>query len=139
MLLSITVSPGVKSLALSCGGAAAFIQLYGEAVYAALVSRGREAPLDDREAVAAARALVRLMDMVGRASGSRYYTFTGPLEIGDHVVFRPYVAPTSTARVEIRGRKARFEVSEAGVRRRGRAKVDLQSALTRLAKALGCV
>lgn len=139
MLLSITVSPGVKALALSCRGSAALVQMYGEAVYAAVVSRWREVPLEDREALAAAKALVRLMDAVGRAAGSRYYTFTGPLELGERVVYRPYVAPTSTATVEIRGRRVRVEVSDVGVRRKGRAKVELQAALARLAKALDCL
>jgi len=128
--LSITASPGVRGITITRGDRILVVHLYAKSVYMAVVSRGCERVLADEELKRAAWLLTRLMDRVGRLVKSRYYTYTGPLEVREgEVVFRPYVAPTSAVEVVLRGGKAAVFAGEW--RRRFRTGVDVAAALKR--------
>lgn len=137
VLLSVVSSPFVKSVSIFAGDKAFLTQYYKEtkSVYSAVVAKGRETRIDDEELLRASRILVRLMAMVGKAVKSRYYSFTGTLVLGDELVFRPYVSPTSTARVRIRGHNILVDAGEA-LRKKIKTKTDIEAAVRRILELL---
>ncbi|MFN7106542.1 MAG: hypothetical protein ACK4M3_08205 [Pyrobaculum sp.] len=106
MLLTITTSPGVRGIAVTTSDRILAIHLYAGGFYGAVVSRGRECLLEGVEYRKAAWLITRLMDRVGELAKSRYYTYTGPLELGEVLRYRPYVTPTSTVEIVIERNKA---------------------------------
>jgi hypothetical protein len=106
--LSVTASPGVRAITLTLHDKILAVHLYANTAYMAVVGRGVECLINDEELKNAARLLSRLMDRLGAAVKSRYYTYTGPIEVvGNEVRYRPYVTPTSTAEIVLRGGTAR--------------------------------
>lgn len=96
----------------------------------AVVGRGVECLINDEELKNTARLLSRLMDRLGAVIKSRYYTYTGPVEVvGDEVRYRPYVTPTSTAEIVISGGTARVVAGE--YRKKFRTRLDVAGVLTR--------
>lgn len=135
MLLTITASPGVRALNITADDKLLAVHFYRKETYMALVAKGREEPINDEELKKAAMLMGKLMDKLARELDSRYYTFTGPLEMhGEVIVYKPYVTPTSTALIELRGKTAR--VSAGDYRRKFRASVDLTAILRRYVEIL---
>lgn len=135
MLLSVTASPGVRALTLTFNDRILAVHLYAKTAYMAAVARGVECTINDGELKHAAWLLTRLMDRLGAAVRSRYYTYTGPLEALDHAVrYRPYVSPTSTAEVVLSGGTAR--VIAGDYRKKYRTKIDVAGVLKRYLKYL---
>ncbi len=135
MLLSVTASPGVRALTLTFNDRILAVHLYAKTAYMAAVARGVECIIDDEELKHAAWLLTRLMDRLGAAVRSRYYTYTGPLETLDRAVrYRPYVSPTSTAEVVLSGGTAR--VIAGDYRKKFRTKIDVAGVLKRYLKYL---
>lgn len=96
----------------------------------AVVGRGVECLINDEELKNAARLLSRLMDRLGAAVKSRYYTYTGPIElVGDGVRHRPYVTPTSTAEIVLSGGAARVVAGD--YRKKFRTRLDVAGVLKR--------
>ncbi|ABL88106.1 conserved hypothetical protein [Pyrobaculum islandicum DSM 4184] len=113
LLLSITASPGVKALTITAGDKALAVHMYAKSSYVAVVTRNTECKIDDETLRKVAWLLVKLMDRVGKAVKSRYYTYTGPLEIkGDVIKYTPYISPTSTAEIVMSGGRAIVIVGE---------------------------
>jgi hypothetical protein len=130
-LLSVVVSPYVVSISL-IGDEAAFLMQYHretKSVYSAVVGRGREERIDDEDVARSGRILARLMSLIAKATKSRYYSYTGPLQVEERrLVFRPYISPTSTARIYIEGPRIVADAGDA-FRKRIRAKTDVENAL----------
>lgn len=130
-LLSVVVSPFVKSLFLVDGDAAYLLQYYGESktLYSAIVARGSEERIGDEEVLRVGRVLTRLMALIGKATRSRYYSYTGPLQVEERrLVYRPYISPTTTARIYIEGNRI---VADAGdvFKKKIRTHVDVEKTL----------
>ncbi|MFN3804055.1 MAG: hypothetical protein ACK4SY_03270 [Pyrobaculum sp.] len=123
MLLTVTTSPGVRGVAITTSDRMLAIHLYAGGFYAAVVSRGRECLLEGGEYRKAAWLMTRLMDRVGKLAKSRYYTYTGPLGLGEVLRYRPYVTPTSTVEIVIDRNMA--VVRGEDFRKRYRASLDL--------------
>jgi len=135
VLLSVTASPGVRALTLTFNDRILAVHLYAKTAYMAAVARGVECIINDEELKHAAWLLTRLMDRLGAAVRSRYYTYTGPVEALDHAVrYRPYVSPTSTAEVVLSGGTAR--VMAGDYRKKFRTKIDVAGVLKRYLKYL---
>jgi hypothetical protein len=135
VLLSITASPGVRSITITSGDRVLALHMYARSTYGAVVARGRECLVGGEDLRRAAWLLTRLMDRVGELLKSRYYTYTGPLEVvGDRVVYRPYVSPTSTAEVVLSGKTAR--VASGEFRRRFSTSLDVGAVLRRYLELL---
>jgi hypothetical protein len=130
VLLSVTASPGVRALTLTFNDRILAVHLYAKTAYMAAVARGMERVINDEELKHAAWLLTRLMDRLGAAVRSRYYTYTGPVEVLDNAVrYRPYVSPTSTAEVVLSGGTARVVAGD--YRRKFRTGVDVAGVLRR--------
>jgi hypothetical protein len=129
-LLSVTASPGVRAITLTLHDKILTVYLYANTAYMAVVGRGVECLINDEELKNAARLLSRLMDRLGAAVKSRYYTYTGPIEVaGDEVRYRPYVSPTSTAEIVLRGGTARVVAGD--YKRKFRTRLDVAGVLKR--------
>jgi hypothetical protein len=135
VLLSVTSSPGVKAIALVLQDRALLVHLYSNGAYMAVVSRGLECRIDDKRLKRATWLLARLMERLAKRLKSRYYTFTGELSVeGDHAVYRPYILPSLTVDVILRGNTA---VVQAGdFRARYRTTLDLAGVLVEYARLL---
>lgn len=135
MYLSITASPGVRGFTITAGDRILAVHLYAKSAYMAVVGRGWERVVDDEQLKKAAWLLSRLMDRVGRETKSRYYTYTGPLEVRiNGLWYKPYISPTSTAEVVIRGRAAR--VSAGDWKKKFAAGLDVEAVLKKWVKVL---
>ncbi|WP_237698245.1 hypothetical protein [Thermoproteus uzoniensis] len=130
-MLSVVVSPYVRSISL-IGDRAAFLMQYHletKSLYSAVVGKESEEKIDDEEVARAGRVLARLMSLIAKATKSRYYSYTGPLQVEERrLVFRPYISPTSTARIYIEGNRI---VADAGdvFKKKIRTKTDVEKAL----------
>ncbi len=127
MWLTVTSSPGVRGISITSRDRILVVHLYAGSVYVAAVAQNRECLADSREFEKAAWLLTRLMDRVGKLAKSRYYTYTGVLELGDVLRYRPYVTPTSMVEIAIDRNIA--VVEGGGFRRRYRTAVDVASVL----------
>ncbi|WP_148682344.1 hypothetical protein [Pyrobaculum neutrophilum] len=135
ILLSITASPGVRAVTVTLGDRALAVHLYAKTAYIAAVARGVECRFEDGDLKRAAWLLAKLMDRVGRALKSRYYTYTGPLEVVEEAVrYRPYVSPTSTVEITLSGGRAAVVGGE--FRRRFRTDVDVGGVLKKYIELL---
>lgn len=138
-LLSIVVSPFVKSISV-IGRASAFLLQYHHetrSLYAAFVGRGREEKVDDEDVVRAGRVLARLMSLIGKATKSRYYSYTGLVQSEERrVVYRPYISPTTTARIYIEGNRITADAGDA-FRKKIRTKVDVEKVLRVILSKVG--
>lgn len=137
-LLSIVTSPYVKSITLIKGGRAFLLQYYPNSrdIYTAVVAKGKEEIIDDEGVIKAARALTKLMRFVGKAVKSRYYSFTGTIKAeGDALLFKPYISPTSTAIIAIRGNRIIVEVPGV-LKKKLEARVDVAAAIRYILKRL---
>jgi hypothetical protein len=135
VLLSITASPGVRSITITSGDRALALHMYANCTYGAVVSRGRECLIGGEDLKKAAWLLTRLMDKVGKLLKSRYYTYTGPLEVvGDRVVYKPYVSPTSIAEIVLSEKTAR--VSSGEFRRKFKTSLDVGAVLRKYLELL---
>lgn len=129
-LLSVTASPGVRAITLTLHDKILAVHLYANTAYMAVVGRGVECLINDEELKNAARLLSRLMDRLGAAVKSRYYTYSGPVEVvGDGVRYRPYVTPTSTAEIVLSGGTARVVAGD--YRKKFRTRHDVAGVLKR--------
>lgn len=130
-LLSVVVSPFVKSISIIGKGSAFLLQYHHEtrSFYSAFVGKGREERLVDEDVVRAGRILAKLMSLIGKATRSRYYSFTGQVQVEERrIVYRPYVSPTTTARIYIEGNKIAADVGDV-FRKKIRTRVDVEKAL----------
>lgn len=135
VLLSITASPGVRSITITWGDRILALHMYARSTYGAVVARGRECLVAGEDLRRAAWLLTRLMDRVSELLKSRYYTYTGPLEVAeDRVVYRPYVSPTSTAEIVLSGRLAMAVSGE--FRRRFSTSLEVGAVLRRYLEVL---
>ncbi|AAL64996.1 hypothetical protein PAE3550 [Pyrobaculum aerophilum str. IM2] len=129
-LLSITSSPGVRAITITAGDRILASHLYAKSSYAAVVTRERECVITSEELKKATWLLSRLMDRVGSAVKSRYYTYTGPLEIStEGVIFKPYVTPTSTAEIIFTGKFARVKAGD--FKKKYRTSIEIGEVLRR--------
>jgi|GEM_PF-770408 len=130
VLLSVTASPGVRAVNLTFNDRILAVHLYAKTAYMAAVARGVECAINDKELKHVAWLLTRLMDRLGAAVRSRYYTYTGPVEVSnDAVRYRPYISPTSTAEVVLSGGTAKVVAGD--YRKRFRTSVDVAGMLRR--------
>ncbi len=130
-LLSIVVSPFVKSISIIGKSAAFLLQYHHEtkSSYSALVGKGLEERVINEDVVRAGRILARLMSLIGRATKSRYYSFTGQIQLEERrIVYRPYISPTTTARIYIEGNKIIVDAGDA-FRKKIRTRVDVEKTL----------
>lgn len=135
VLLSVTASPGVRGISITAEGKILVSHLYAKSAYAAVLTRGVECLVDGEDLKKATWLLTRLMDRVGALVKSRYYTYTGILEVAnDAVIYKPYVSPTSTVEVVLSGKSARVKAGD--LRKRYSTSIDvgavLKKYLTRL-------
>ncbi len=135
MYLSITASPGVRGISITARDRILAVHLYGGVVFSAAVARGSVCPISDEDLKKTAWLLSKLMDKVGELAKSRYYTFTGPLEFLEDVVkFRPYINPTATVEIELRGRVAVAYIGD--VKKKFRTRVDISNVLKKYVEFL---
>ncbi|MEZ0318383.1 MAG: hypothetical protein ABWK05_00090 [Pyrobaculum sp.] len=128
MYLSVTASPGVRGFTITAVDKILAVHLYAKSSYMALVARGSEYLIYDDQLKKTAWLLSRLMDRIGKETKSRYYTYTGPLEVRTSGLwYKPYISPTSTAEVVIRGRWAK--VSAGDWKKKFAAGLDVEAVL----------